>query len=195
MIKSLYDAQITDGLPRILSDQEWVRALSEAMSIVHRKTMEFAASSQIYTAIDTVPETVLDALAVNLKIDWYRTEYSIEEKRSIVKTAVDVRRRMGTAYAVRMQADAIYKGTKVEEWFQYNGMPGCFRVSVNTGKKGLTLEDLDQIARGIENCKNVRSHLDSIAITCETKGAAACAAFTIANEVIEIWPEPEADGT
>lgn len=190
MIKSLYDAQITDGLPRILADQEWVRALSKALSTVHQKTMEFAVHSQIYTAIDTVPEIVLDALAVNLKIDWYRTGCSIEEKRRIVKTAIDVRRRMGTAYAVRMQADAIYQGTAVEEWFQYNGTPGCFRVSVNTGEKGLTLEDLDQIAQGIENCKNVRSHLDRISIDYETKNTAVCAAYTVTSEVIEIWPEP-----
>lgn len=191
MIKSLYDAKLADGLPRILQGQEWVWALSEALGSLHRKTMAFAARSQIYTAIDTAPEAVLDALAVNLKIDWYRTENSIEEKRSLVKTAVDVRRRMGTAYAVRMQADAIYKGTTVEEWFEYGGTPGCFRVQVNipTGK-GLTQEDLNQLARGIESCKNMRSHLDGVAIDCAMQSGAVCAACIIANEEIEICPEP-----
>ena len=49
MIKSLKDARIVDGLPRILAKQPWVRALSEAMGVVHEMTMAFADHSQIYT--------------------------------------------------------------------------------------------------------------------------------------------------
>lgn len=69
MIKSLKNAQIADGLPRILGEQPWVKALSMAMLELHQKTMGYIAGSQIYTAIDTVAEEVLDALAVNWKID------------------------------------------------------------------------------------------------------------------------------
>ena len=95
MIKSLKNAQIADGLPRILGEQPWVKALSMAMLELHQKTMGYIAGSQIYTAIDTVAEEVLDALAVNWKIDWYDTGYDIEQKRRIVKTALNIRRTMG----------------------------------------------------------------------------------------------------
>ena len=94
MIKSLKNAQIADGLPRILGEQPWVKALSMAMLELHQKTMGYIAGSQIYTAIDTVAEEVLDALAVNWKIDWYDTGYDIEQKRRIVKTALNIRRTM-----------------------------------------------------------------------------------------------------
>ncbi len=97
MIKSLKNAQIADGLPRILGEQPWVKALSMAMLELHQKTMGYIAGSQIYTAIDTVAEEVLDALAVDWKIDWYDTGYDIEQKRRIVKTALNIRRTMGTA--------------------------------------------------------------------------------------------------
>ena len=66
MIKGLKDAQIADGLPHVLAEQPWVRALSLAMLELHRKTMDYIDASQIYTAIDTVAEEVLDALAVFL---------------------------------------------------------------------------------------------------------------------------------
>lgn len=79
MIKGLKDAQIADGLPRVLGEQPWVRALSLAMLELHRKTMDYINGSQIYTAIDTVAEEVLDALAVNWKIDWYDTGYDRAE--------------------------------------------------------------------------------------------------------------------
>ena len=129
MIKGLKDAQIADGLPRVLGEQPWVRALSLAMLELHRKTMDYINGSQIYTAIDTVSEEVLDALAVNWKIDWYDTDYDIEQKRRIVKTALNIRRTMGTAGAARTQADAIYPGTKLEEWFEYGGTHGRVNVS------------------------------------------------------------------
>lgn len=131
MIKSLREARIVDGVPRIVAGQEWVQALSEALGELHEKTMDFADASQIYTALDTVSETVLDILAVNWKIDWYDTSYSIEQKRRIIKTSLEVRRLMGTVRAVKLQADAVYPGTEVEEWFDYGGDPGYFRLFVN----------------------------------------------------------------
>ena len=78
MIKSLRDAQIIDGLPRIVREQPWVKALSMAAAVLHKKTMDYIDGSQIYTAIDSVAEPVLDALAVNWKIDWYDTGYDID---------------------------------------------------------------------------------------------------------------------
>ena len=53
MIKSLRDAQIIDGLPRILREQPWVRALSMAAAELHRKTMDYIEASQVYTAISS----------------------------------------------------------------------------------------------------------------------------------------------
>ena len=74
MIKSLRQARITDGLPRVLARQEWVIALSEALGLALGKTLDYTDESQIYTRLDTAPETVLDVLAVDWKIDWYDTE-------------------------------------------------------------------------------------------------------------------------
>ena len=127
MIKSLKNAQIADGLPRILGEQPWVKALSMAMLELHQKTMLYRGKSDIHRHRHRAEE-VLDALAVNWKIDWYDTGYDIEQKRRIVKTALNIRRTMGTAGAARTQADAIYPGTKLEEWFEYGGTHGKFRL-------------------------------------------------------------------
>lgn len=80
MIKSLRQARITDGLPRVLARQEWVIALSEAMGLALGKTLDYTDESQIYTRLDTAPETVLDVLAVDWKIDWYDTELTVEPR-------------------------------------------------------------------------------------------------------------------
>ena len=166
MIKSLRDAQIIDGLPRIVREQPWVKALSMAAAVLHKKTMDYIDGSQIYTAIDSVAEPVLDALAVNWKIDWYDTGYDIDRKRRIVKTALTIRRTMGTVGAVRAQADAIYPGSTLEEWFEYGGTHGRFRLRVNI----VTVEEreefeamsLREIERRLAAAKRFSSHLEEV---------------------------------
>lgn len=128
MIKSLREARITDALPRIVGKEDWVRALSDALGTVQVKILDFADNSQIYTALDRVPETILDALAVNWKIDWYDTSYSLEQKRRTVQNAIMIRRQLGTVKSVQLLLDSIYTDSSLEEWFQYGGKPGYFRI-------------------------------------------------------------------
>lgn len=140
MIKSLRDAQIIDGLPRIVREQPWVKALSMAAAVLHKKTMDYIDGSQIYTAID--------------------------RKRRIVKTALTIRRTMGTVGAVRAQADAIYPGSTLEEWFEYGGTHGRFRLRVNI----VTVEEreefeamsLREIERRLAAAKRFSSHLEEV---------------------------------
>lgn len=166
MIKSLFDASLADALPRILREQPWVKALSLAVAELHKQTMGFIDASQIYTAIDTVGEDVLDALAVSWKIDWYDTEYSVEQKRRIVKTALNIRRTMGTVGAVKSQADAIYPGSTIEEWFEYSGAPGMFRMNVDVTASGqgqsVEIQSAQEIERRLATAKRFSSHLESI---------------------------------
>lgn len=165
MIKSLRDARVVDGLPRVVAQQDWVRALSAALGVLHEKALEYIDGSQIYTAIDAVAEPVLDALAVNWKIDWYDTGYSLEQKRRIVKTAMTVRRLMGTVSAVKLQADAIYPGTMLEEWFDYGGEPGTFRLYINvtdtTPEHPAIAYAPDEMERRLVTAKRWSAHMES----------------------------------
>lgn len=166
MIKSLRDAQIADGLPHVLREQPWVMALSLAAAELHKRTMDYIDGSQIYTAIDTAAEAVLDALAVCWKIDWYDTRYDIDKKRRIVKTALTIRQTMGTVGAVRKQADAIYPGTVLEEWFQYGGTHGRFRLRVNVvtveEQEQLHMMSLAEIERRLAAAKRFSAHLEEV---------------------------------
>lgn len=189
MIKSLREARIRDGLPRVLASQGWVLAMSEALGVIHKRTLDFADNSQVYTALDDVPEVILDALAINWKIDWYDTDYSIGQKRRVVKTALTVRRLMGTVRAVKLQANAIYPGTALKEWFEYGGTPGCFRVIVALAEQGISFEQYLQLINGVLLCKNVRSHLEGVSFEWEDTGTNRTGAYVTAVQTIEVWPE------
>lgn len=167
MIKSLRDARIVDGLPRIVAGQDWVQAMSYALAPLVEQALVFADASQIYTELDTASETVLDALAVNCKIDWYDTAYDLERKRKLVKTALIIRRLMGTVHAVKVQSNIIYPGTIIEEWFEYDGTPGCFRLYVDitdtSPEHPLTLMPPSEMERRLVTSKRWSAHLESFA--------------------------------
>lgn len=189
MIKSLRQARITDGLPRVVAGQPWVIALSEALGITTERLLGYVDGSQIYTNIDGAPEEVLDALAVNWKIDWYDTDLTLEQKRRTVKTALTVRRLMGTAGAVKLQTEATYPGAEIEEWFQYDGEPGRFRVRIVLPDSGIRAEEYRRLIQGIRITKNVRSHLEAIDISRETETTLVTGGYVSVGRNMEVWPE------
>ncbi len=166
MIKSLEDARIVDGLPKIVAEQDWAETISEALEGFHKKTLEYAKDSQIYTVIDTLPEDLLDILAANWKIDWYDPTFSITRKRRIIQTAIEIRRIMGTVKAVRLQADSVNPGTYLEEWFEYNGDPGTYRLYVDITQSDednpIVMYDPDIMEKQLCSSKRWAAHLDSL---------------------------------
>ena len=40
MIKDLRDARLVDAVPRVVAGQDWVRALSEAVGVLHERTLQ-----------------------------------------------------------------------------------------------------------------------------------------------------------
>lgn len=135
--------------------------------MLHERTLRYIDDSQIYTSLDTATEPVLDALAINWKVDWYDTGYSVEQKRRIIKTALTVRRLMGTVGAVKLQADAIYPGTMLEEWFEYGGQPGTFRLYINvtdtTEEHPAIIYSPAEMERRLITAKRWSAHLESLA--------------------------------
>ena len=192
MIKSLLDARIADAVPQVVATQDWVRAMAASLGIIHRKTLDFADKSQIYTALDDVPEVILDTLAVNWKIDWYDTEYSTEQKRRIIKSALTVRRLMGTVRAVKLQVEAIYPGTTLQEWFEYGGTPGCFRLDVNLTDESIippvVMQSPAEIEKKIVTAKRWSAHLEGVDYWEETESPVCVGGYIALDTSLEILP-------
>lgn len=159
MIKNLRDARIKDGVPKIIAKQDWVVIMSEVMGILQEKLLDFTDQSQIYTAIDTLPERLLDILAVNWKVEWYDNDYDIEQKRRVIKSAIQIRRQMGTVAAVRSTLESIFRSAKIVEWFESGGEPGTFEVEISSS---FTQKDYETFTRLIDTTKRASAHLRSI---------------------------------
>ena len=165
MIKSLKDARITDGLPDIVANQDWVLALSGALGKTHEKVIEYADGSQIYTAIDTISEELVDALAVQLSSPYYDQEnMSLDVKREIVKKTISWYMKAGTPAAVKEMIQVIFGEGDIVEWFNFTEgeqTPGYFDIITSAQ---LTPEIIDQFTRIVDRVKNVRSHIRRILI-------------------------------
>ena len=128
---NLRDARITDGLPRIVAEQPWAQVLSAVYGELQDRMFEYLNTGMTFSEVDTCDEGMLDQMAVYLKIEWYDSTADVETKRRIVRTAIEIQRYAGTVKAVREQASAVYPDSEVEEWFDYGGTPGFWRLNVN----------------------------------------------------------------
>ena len=98
---SLRQSRFTDILPENLASQVEVQALAYAVGNQIAQLVPQADGVRVYAAVDTMDHAVLDYLAVELRIEGYRQSQSLDVKRRLVKQAMAVTAKLGTAGAVR----------------------------------------------------------------------------------------------
>lgn len=150
------------ALPQALQRDPSVSALAEGIAEVLAGRPAEIDRLRIYPAIDRLDERLLDILAQDFKVDWWDPNYSLEEKRRTLRDHWRVHKSLGTPAAVVTAISAIYQGTTLEEWFQYDGEPYHFRLNIDlTGDQG-DPERMQRVLERLEYYKSLRSHLDSI---------------------------------
>ena len=166
MIK-LYDALLTDALPRIVAEQPWVRAYALALRRIVQRIIDATAKTKSVADIDALSEEVLDALAVELRSPVYEQTMPVETKRAIIKNGIYYFLQAGTAAAVEQLLTDIYSTAHTEDWFEYEGERGHFRIVVDvtdaTGESGsLTMYSPDDVLRWLYAVKRGTAWLDSL---------------------------------
>lgn len=116
----------------------------------------------LYPRIDELPEALLDILAYDFKVDWWDSNYTLEEKRRTLKSSWKVHKMLGTKAAVETAISAIYPDTKVLEWFEYGGDPFHFKLLIDATYENVDPERHRRVMERVEFYKNLRSHLDGI---------------------------------
>jgi len=100
---------------------------------------------------------------------------------------------MGTVGAVKLQVEAIYPGTTLEEWFQYGGTPGCFRLNVNLTDESIippvVMQSPAEIERKIVTAKRWSAHLEGVDYWEETDAPVHVGGYTALDMAVEVWPE------
>lgn len=159
----LNDIDFLKLLPQFMRNDAAVFGLSEGMNQIVRDLDGSVSTLSTWDRIDRLDEAELDELAWELNIQWYDTGASIEVKRNLIKNSDKVFQRLGTKWAVENIINAYFGEGYVEEWFEYDGEPGHFRVF--SPNPSLNNERLTEFLNVLNKVKRASAKLDGIYIT------------------------------
>ena len=124
----LKDSRFTELLPSDLKNDPKTQAFAYAVSRQVQQIIRFADAACIYIAIDSVPEPVLDLLAVELRTPVYKQTYSVAIKRALVKESLIFYDQMGTPAAVNRIIEAVFGVGYIKEWWECGLQPHHFKA-------------------------------------------------------------------
>lgn len=160
MIK-YFDGQITDILPRNLTQEPAAQAFSAAVREGTRLLYKYTQVCYIYCSIETAPEPVIDLLAKELRTQYYSDAMELEVKRGLVRNTLIWYMTSGTPAAVEELVSIVFGEGEVAEWFEYGGDPYWFKIKTNAI---MTEDMLTFFSDMIRRVKNTRSHIQAIEI-------------------------------
>lgn len=127
-MRSFDSAALLSIFPPALKKSPDYWTLAQVVALELSRAFLAAAQAEVLCRVDELPENVLDALAYNLDVFWWKPDATLSEKRMGIKQALASHRRLGTTQSVQ-DAVTTYFGTgSVEEWFEYGDDPFYFRV-------------------------------------------------------------------
>ena len=159
----LNDIDFVKLLPQFMRDDAAVNGLAEGINQIVRDLAGSVNQLSTWDHIDRLTEVELDELAWELNIQWYDTGATLEVKRNLIKNSDKVFQRLGTKWAVENIISTYFGEGHVEEWFEYGGEPGHFRVL--SPNPSLNDESLFGFLNLLNKVKRASAKLDGVIIT------------------------------
>ena len=160
MIK-LSGSRFTDIMPENLASQVETKAFAYAVGRQIEKLCAYSDAARTYAAIATMPEWLLDYMAVELRTPSYDENYSLKTKRELIQGSLLFYTQMGTPAAVNRIIETLFETGYIEEWYEYDGDPHHFRAYVGDGGE-VGPGELEEFRRVLSSVKRLSSWLDDI---------------------------------
>ncbi len=121
---------------------------------------------------DTCPVAFLPLLASAFSVDRWDANWSVDVKRSVIRSAFDLHKKKGTITALRRVVEPLGFLIRIVEWWQTQppGPRGTFRLAIGVLDQGITDQMYIELERLIDDAKPVSRHLTGLAITSEIRG-------------------------
>lgn len=149
-------------LPQFMRDDTAVQGLAAGLNAIIPSLSESVKTLSTWDHIDDLSEAELDELAWELNILWYDLDASIAVKRDLVRNSDKVWQCIGTKWAVENVIMTYFGEGHIEEWFEYGGSPGRFRIVAKN--PSLAEETLLQFMNILNKVKRASAKLDGISI-------------------------------
>ena len=180
---------MADGLflpPPLAGDKRF-----EALGQVAARISDVDLSQLMIYLVDTVNASALPHLAEQLHVLGEGWQFAGDdgERRRLLKRAVELHRHKGTRWAIQQVLEMLEMSGKVSEWFEYGGQPYHFKVDVDLTTRGVDEATFDDLVKLINEYKNVRSHLEQLAISLSNVSQVpALTATVLSGEVATVFP-------
>lgn len=134
--------------------------LERNLATVNARLGELPAPMRDLMNPHACPAPLLPWLAWALSVDSWDDAWSEAQKRAVIAASYQVHRKKGTLGAVQAALDALAVSAEVVEWWQETprGVPGTFRVDVDTEGVGMADSFAQSIERQVVTVKPVRAH-------------------------------------
>ena len=159
----LSDLEFIKLLPQFMKSDSAVRGLAAGIDSIVPQLAANIEKLSTWDNIDKLSEAELDELAWELNILWYDKGATIDVKRNLILDSDKVYKKLGTKWAVENVINAYFGEGYIEEWFQYDGEPGHFRV--NSNNPTLTESKFAEFLTLLNNVKRASAKLDGIYIS------------------------------
>lgn len=116
---SIFNPNMAKLLPKFMKADETDVALSHAMDVLLAKPANKSKILRKWDQIDNMNDAQLDEMAWEFNIDWWDSSFSLETKRSVIRTCYRVHEKRGTKWAVEELITSAFGMGKVTEWFEY----------------------------------------------------------------------------
>jgi phage tail P2-like protein len=142
--------------------------------------------------VDLVDVSALPSLAEQFHVqglEGWLFASSEQEKRELIKQAIELHKYKGTTWAVRRVLEILSLPGTISEWFEYGGKAYFFKVEIALIDKGMDEHLFNNLVALIHEYKNVRSKLEALIIWIINQSAVpviGCALF--GGEITTVLP-------
>lgn len=189
---SIYDVSLLDLLPDSLKQDPQVVAMAKAFDKELQAIAKQLDQGTLLARIDELPEAALDHLLWQFHITFNEglgLANTVEEKRGLLKKAIEIHRLKGTKAALEMVLEMLNMRGIISEWFEYEGDPYHFKIEIiEVTNKGLSGEVLFLLDKLVEEYKNIRSWLEAVNIYLTGSGGLNIANIVQSGEFITVYP-------
>lgn len=156
ILKTIYEDKLLKQLaPQIIKSSI---ILEIAEKLIKKHIIENIKYLVFLDRIGEMQEWELNYVANELHVDYYDYTMSLSEKRKACQDFLIIHSLKGTVGGIKKALDIFFESSTLEEWYQYDGTAGHFRVKID----GIVPENLQQIKERIENVKKKSQHLEKL---------------------------------
>lgn len=180
---------MADLLPPPLAGDE---RFAQLCSLMEQRFDALDLNALLVYLIDLVTPSALPALAEQFHVTglegWVFTRTE-QERRTLIKNAIELHKYKGTPWAIKQVLKTLGQTGQMEEWFDYQGEPYCFKVMLYFATHGIDEVTCNALIAMIHEYKDVRSYLEALEFHVTTQSAIpVMACCTIDGETVLIRP-------